>query len=154
MLIRIRLARFLLAILIVFVFFFAAENFDSRSFHPSSHHSVLPSSHPRIIDTFFPFRFKQQRIVLLKNLLVSLIFASIFIIKISSKFNLLHKKVYDRNILRTRRLTLLCTKFRERKPRRTVAKKILVFLQALEHTHPYFCNNEVNANNTCQINDL
>jgi len=54
-LIRIRVTRFFLAILIVFIFFFAAENFDSRSFYPF------------VIDKFFPFRSKQQRIGLLKT---------------------------------------------------------------------------------------
>ena len=54
-LIRNRVKRFFLAILIVFIFFFAAENFDSRSFYPL------------VIDNYFPFRFKQQRIGLLKT---------------------------------------------------------------------------------------
>ena len=46
-LIKIRVTRFFLAILIVFIFFFAAENFDSRPFHPL------------VTDYFFPFRSKQ-----------------------------------------------------------------------------------------------
>ena len=54
-LIRTRVTRFFLAILIVFIFFFAAENFNNRSFYPF------------LIDNFFPFRFKQQRIGLLKT---------------------------------------------------------------------------------------
>ena len=47
---------------------------------------------------------------------------------------------------------MLYANFRDCKPRRTVAKEILVFLQVLEHKHQYFC--EVSVNNTCQTNHL